>query len=252
MSLSADLNGKRALITGASSQGFGRFFAKKLAASGASVTVAARRLSALESLVSEIESDGGVADAVELDVIDIVQIKDEISRKPPFDIVINNAGVSVAKPILEQSEEDYDFVMDTNLKGCWNIGKETARRNIAAGKGSSIINIASITGLRQVTGISPYAISKAAVVQMTKQMALEFARHDIRVNCIVPGYFKSDLTRDLFKTEAGAALIKRIPMRRLGDYESLGGALLLLASDASSFMTGSVLTVDGGHLISSL
>ena len=252
MSLSADLTGKHALVTGASSQGFGRFFAKKLAANGAKVTVAARRLSALEALVNEIERDGGKADAIELDVTNIDKIKRELSNNPPFDIVVNNAGVSVAKPILEQSDEDYDFVMDTNLKGCWNIGKEAARLNIAAGKGASIINIASITGLRQVTGISPYATSKAALIQMTKQMALEFARHDIRVNCIAPGYFESDLTRDLFKTEAGDALIKRIPMRRLGDYESLGGALLLLASDASSFMTGSVLTVDGGHLINSL
>lgn len=252
MSLSAKLDGKHALITGASSQGFGRFFAKKLAANGASITVAARRLSALENLVSEIQHEGGSADAIELDVTDIEKIKQEISCKPPFDIVINNAGVSIAKPILEQSENDYDFVINTNLKGCWNIGKETARRNIAAGKASSIINIASITGLRQVTGISPYAVSKSGVIQMTKQMALEFARHDIRVNCIAPGYFESDLTRDLFKTEAGAALIKRIPMRCLGDYESLGGAVLLLASDASSFMTGSVITVDGGHLLNSL
>ena len=252
MSLTADLTGKKALITGASSAGFGRYFAITLAKAGAEIVVAARRKQALDTLVAEINESGAAAHAAALDVTDINLVRSVFEEHGPFDIVVNNAGVSVAKPLLEQTEEDYDFVLNTNLKGVWNVGKEAARTMAENNRGGSIINIASITGLRQVTRITPYAVSKSGVIQMTKQMALELASYNIRVNAIAPGYFESDLTRDFFDTDAGKALIKRVPMRRLGDYESLGGALLLLASDASSFMTGSVIPVDGGHLLSSL
>lgn len=252
MAINANLEGKKALITGASSAGFGRHFAHVLADAGADVVVSARRKLALDELVQNISENGGKAASVAMDVTDIASVTAAMSEHGPFDIVVNNAGVSVGNPILDQTEDDYDFVINTNLKGVWNVGKEAARGMKDAGVAGSIINIASITGLRQVQAISPYAISKAGVIQMTKQMALEFARYHIRVNAIAPGYFESDLTRDYFKTERGQALIQRVPMRRLGDYKSLSGPLLLLASDDSSFMTGSVITVDGGHLLSPL
>ena len=252
MSFTTDLSGKKALITGASSAGFGRFFAQQLSAAGADVVVASRRIDPLKSLVAELEGAGGKADAVALDVTSTESVAAAFKAHGAFDIVVNNAGVSVAKPFLEQTDEDYDFVIDTNLKGVFNVGQAAAKALAAEGKPGSIINIASITGLRQVNTITPYAVSKAAVIQLTKQMALELARYRIRVNAIAPGYFESDLTRDLFETEAGQAMIKRIPMRRLGDYASLAGPLFLLASDASSYMTGSVIAVDGGHLLNSL
>lgn len=252
MGLSADLSGKRALITGASSAGFGRYFATSLADAGAHVIATARRKGPLNELKQQIESSGGSCSTAVLDVTDIQNVRDVIGSQGPFDIVVNNAGVSVPKPILDQTDEDYEFVLKTNLKGVWNVGKECARVLKDARKSGSIINIASITGIRQVMHISPYAASKAAVIHLTKQMALEFARYDIRVNAIAPGWFESDLTRDFFDTDEGKALVKRVPMRRLGDYESLGGSLMLLASDASSFMTGSVIAVDGGHLLGSL
>jgi|TARA_R110000787_G_scaffold207157_5_gene317247 NAD(P)-dependent dehydrogenase (short-subunit alcohol dehydrogenase family) len=252
MNLSANLHGQRALVTGASSGGFGRYFAQLLAQSGAHVTVTARRLEPLDALVEEIIASGGSADAAQLDVAQLDNVKEVLRARDPFDIVVNNAGVDVAKPILEQTEQDYDYVMGVNLKGVWNIGVETARAMQQSQKRGTIINIASITGMHPINRLTPYATSKSAVIHMTKQMALELAPFGIRVNAISPGYFESDMTRDYFETDRGKETIERIPMRRLGDYESLGGVLLLLASDASAFMTGSVIAVDGGHLINSL
>ncbi|MEZ5892499.1 MAG: SDR family oxidoreductase [Parvularculaceae bacterium] len=252
MPISENLQGKKALVTGASSEGFGRHFAHVLTDAGATVVVSARRKPALDELVRNLNDQGGTASAAALDVTDLASVKAVMEEFGPFDIVVNNAGVSAPNPILDQTEEDYNLVIGTNLTGVWNVGKEAARGMRDANIAGSIINIASITGLRQVQRISPYAISKAGVIQMTKQMALEFARYNIRVNAIAPGYFESDLTRDYFKTEQGQALIQRVPMKRLGDYKSLNGPLLMLASDDSSFITGSVITVDGGHLLSSL
>ena len=246
MSIAADLTGKTALVTGASSEGFGRFFAEVLSKAGADVTVSARRRSRLDEVIAAIERTGGRGHAVALDVTDLSAVQSRMEGHGPFDIIVNNAGVSVPKPILQQEEEDFDLVLGTNLKGVWNVAKEGARALKLAGRPGSIINIASITGLRPADAITPYAVSKAAVIHMTKQMALEFARYGIRVNAIAPGYFESDLTRAFFATERGRALIERIPMQRLGDYESLAGPLLLLADDASSFMTGNTLYVDGG------
>jgi NAD(P)-dependent dehydrogenase (short-subunit alcohol dehydrogenase family) len=252
MGISADLTGKTALVTGASSEGFGRFFAEVLGKAGAEVTVSARRRSRLDEVTTAIEQAGGRSHAVALDVTDLAAIQRLMEEHGPFDIIVNNAGVSVPKPILQQEDEDYDLVLGTNLKGVWNVAKEGARALKRAERPGSIINIASITGLRQADAITPYAVSKAAVIHMTKQMALEFARLGIRVNALAPGYFESDLTRAFFETERGRALIERIPMKRLGDYESLAGPLLLLADDASAFMTGAVITVDGGHVLSPL
>jgi NAD(P)-dependent dehydrogenase (short-subunit alcohol dehydrogenase family) len=170
----------------------------------------------------------------------------------PVSILINNAGVTVTRAALDLDEATWDQVIDTNLKGAWLAAQVAARRMVHHGISGSIVNIASILGLRVAGGVGPYAVSKAGVVQMTKALALEWARHKIRVNALAPGYIETELNRDFFASEAGKALIKRIPQRRLGEAKELEGPLLLLASDAGSYMTGSVIAVDGGHLVSSL
>ena len=250
VTLTADLTGKTAIVTGASS-GFGAHFARLLARSGARVVVGARRMSALEGLVEEIQRDGGDASALPLDVRDLDSIR-AFAQAMPADILVNNAGVGTTGPVLDQTRDNWDFVLDTNLKGAFFMATEVARSMRARGDGGSIVNIASILGLRQGGGVAPYAIAKAGLVQMTKQLALELARFGIRVNALAPGYFGTEINNNFFETDAGAALIKRVPMRRLGDLTDLDGPLLLLASDASRFMTGSVIAVDGGHLTSGL
>lgn len=250
MSFTADLSGKVALVTGASSEGFGAHFAQVLAGAGAEVVVAARRRERLDALVASLPD--GHARAVALDVTDAASIDAALAEAGPVDILINNAGVTRNAPALDQAEADWDAVIDTNLKGAWLVATAVARGMRDRSSGGSIVNIASITALRQSQWIAPYAISKAGVIQLTKQLALELARYDIRVNAIAPGYFATDLNRGFFETEPGKALIKRIPSRRLGEYGDLDGPLLLLASDASRHMTGSVLAVDGGHLLSAL
>ena len=246
-----DLAGKRAMVTGASS-GLGWHFSRVLAGAGAEVTVAARRKEALDDLVSQIVAEGGRAKAVTLDVQSRQSITAALDAAGPIDLLVNNAGVTNTKPVLDQTEEDFDFILDTNLKGGFLVATEAARRMRDAGLPGSIINIASILGLRQGGQVTPYAISKAAVIQMTKQLALELARHDIRVNALAPGYVSTELNDAFFESDAGKALIKRIPQRRLGDLSDLDGPLLLLASDASRYMTGAIISVDGGHLLSSL
>jgi len=249
------LGGKHALITGGSS-GLGRFFAETLAARGARVTVAARRADALAKTVDFIGEEGGLAHSVVMDVTAPQSIEGAFEvaegRFGPVEIVVNNAGVTSTRLALEQDEGSWDKVLDTNLKGVWLVAQCTARRMVAHGVKGSIINIASILGLRVAGSVAPYAISKAGVVQMTKALALEWARHGIRVNAIAPGYFETELNDDFFHSDAGQALIKRIPQRRLGELRELEGPLLLLASNAGSYMTGSVVAVDGGHLVSSL
>jgi NAD(P)-dependent dehydrogenase (short-subunit alcohol dehydrogenase family) len=249
--MQTNLSGKRAFITGASS-GFGAHFAKVLASSGATVVVAARRVHLLEALVSDVKASGGAAEAVKLDVADSASVRDAIAAAAPIDILVNNAGVTRPKPALELTEDDWNFVVDINLKGVWLVATEVARSMKAHSIAGSIINIASILGFRQGGDVSPYAISKAGVVQLTKQLALELARFNIRVNSIAPGYFATDLNQDFFGSEAGKRMINRIPQRRLGDLQDLDGPILLLASGASRFMTGAVITVDGGHLLSQL
>jgi NAD(P)-dependent dehydrogenase (short-subunit alcohol dehydrogenase family) len=253
--VSFDLSGKVALITGASS-GLGRHFASTLAQAGARVGLASRRLDALYAAAEEIRAEGGVAAAVRLDVSDRASISDALMQLEqslgPLDIVVNNSGASIAKPLLEQSEQDWDDVVDVNLKGAFFVATEAARRMRAAGREGSIINIESILSFRQTGHIAPYAASKAGLTQLTKVMALELARYGIRVNGIAPGYFSTDINRGFFDTEAGVAMMKRIPQRRLGNLADLDGPLLLLASDASRYMTGATIVVDGGHLVSGL
>ena len=250
------LDGQRALVTGASS-GLGRSFALTLARAGASLVVVARRTDKLAGLVDEVRALGGDCLAASLDVTSAASIAacfDEIAQATGgvADIVVNNAGVTVTKPLLKQTEEDWDAVVGTNLKGGWMVAQEAARRLVAAGKSGSIVNVASILGERVAGGVAPYAVSKAGLVQATKVMALELARHDIRVNAILPGYVVTDLNREFLESEAGEKLRARIPTRRFGQMEHLDGPLLLLASAAGRHMTGATLAVDGGHLVSSL
>ncbi|WP_108262327.1 SDR family NAD(P)-dependent oxidoreductase [Mangrovicoccus ximenensis] len=244
------LAGKTALVTGASS-GLGHHFAEVLAREGAAVTAAARRTDRLEELVAGIAAAGGSARAVALDVTDPASVAAAFEGAA-HDIVINNAGVTVDGPALKTSEEDWARVIDTDMTGVFRVAQAAARAMTAAGQGGSIVNIASILGLRVAGNLAAYATAKAGVVQMSKSLALEWARHGIRVNALCPGYIETDLNRDFFASEAGQALIRRVPQRRLGQLRDLDGPLLLLASDESAFMTGSVIAVDGGHLVSSL
>jgi NAD(P)-dependent dehydrogenase (short-subunit alcohol dehydrogenase family) len=247
-----DLVGKTALVTGASG-GLGLHFAELLARRGTHVILAARNQPAINGAVAAIRGGGGNADAVALDVTSADSVSAAFATvERPIDIVINNAGISGGAAAIDQSEGDFDAVIDTNLKGVFLVAQASARRMRDQGGGGTIINIASILGLRVAGHLSAYAASKAAVIQLTKSMALEWARFGIRVNALCPGYIETPINKDFFQTDAGKALINRIPTRRLGLAEELDGPLLLLASQAGSYMTGSAIVVDGGHLVSSL
>ncbi|MFL7901129.1 SDR family NAD(P)-dependent oxidoreductase [Azospirillum argentinense] len=249
------LTNRTALVTGASA-GLGRHFAGVLAAAGARVALAARRRESLDAAVAEIEAAGGQAIAVPLDVTDAVSVRNGVREAAGalggLDILVNNAGATVAKPALDYAEEEWDRVIDTNLKGAFLTAQETARVMREQGRGGSIVNIASILGLRVAGHVVAYTASKAGLVQMTQALALEWARYGIRVNALAPGYMETDLNRDFLATDAGQALIRRVPQRRLGRLADLDGPLLLLCSDASAYMTGAVVPVDGGHLVSTL
>jgi len=245
------LEGKRALVTGASG-GLGAHFAAILGYAGASVLIAARREEALETLANDLRTEGVKVQTLPLDITDSARVIEAIGAVDPIDILVNNAGIVRSNPALSQTEEDWDAVIDTNLKGMFITAQAAANRMKTSGKGGSIINVASILGLRQAGGVLPYAVSKAGVIQMTKSLALEVARHGIRVNALAPGYLATDLNREFFESPPGQAMIGRIPMRRLGNLEDLDGPLLLLASEASRYMNGSTIVVDGGHLVSTL
>jgi NAD(P)-dependent dehydrogenase (short-subunit alcohol dehydrogenase family) len=250
-----DITGKVALVTGASS-GLGENFARRLAASGAIVVATARRTERLERLAGEIGAAGGKAFAVPMDVTKRGSIVAALERARELagvpDIVVNNAGIAQAKPSLELTEDDWRAVLDTNLDGAWRVAQESARAMAAAKKGGSIINIASVLGLRVANALLAYSVAKAGLVQATKALALEWARHGIRVNAIAPGYIETDMNRDFFRTDRGREVVKRVPQRRIGQPPDLDGALLLLASEASAYMTGSIVVVDGGHVVNSL
>jgi len=248
----SELVGKRALVTGASS-GLGRHFAQVLARAGADVTLAARRRAALEETATAIGALGSQAQVAELDVTNQKQIDALFSESAAaFDIVVNNAGIAHTEPSLKTSVEDWERVIHTNLTGVFRVAQAAARQMVKTEQTGSIINIASILGHRVAGNVAAYATGKAGVVQMTRALALEWARHGIRVNTLCPGYIETDLNRDFFETDTGQALIRRVPQRRLGQMSDLDGPLLLLASDASAFMTGTDIVVDGGHLVSSL
>ncbi len=248
----SDLRRKTALVTGASS-GLGRHFAGVLAGQGAHVVLAARNEAALARECATLSDSGGSASWVAMDVTDPASVEQAFAGAGRrIDIVVNNAGISVAAAATEITEAGFDAVVDTNLKGVFSVAQAAGRRMREDGQGGAIVNIASILGLRVAGHVAAYAASKAAVIQLTKALALEWARHDIRVNALCPGYFETELNRDFFASEAGKALIRRIPQRRLGRLEELDAPLLLLCSNAGSFITGASLAVDGGHLVSSL
>jgi NAD(P)-dependent dehydrogenase (short-subunit alcohol dehydrogenase family) len=250
-----NLAGKTALVTGASS-GLGRHLAMTLARSGARVVVSARRKQPLQAVVEDLASAGREACAVEVDVTDAGSVRQAFDTAAGAgflpDIIVNCAGVTVFKPALEITPEEWDIVVDTNLKGAMLVSKEAATRLVIAHRPGSIVNIGSILGLRAGGGVVAYSASKAGLTHMTRALALEWARHGIRVNAIAPGYFSTDLNRDFLQSDAGEKLRLRIPQRRFGAPEQLDGPLLLLASEAGSYMTGTIIVVDGGHVCSSL
>jgi NAD(P)-dependent dehydrogenase (short-subunit alcohol dehydrogenase family) len=243
------LDGKNALVTGASS-GLGRRFASVLAAAGARVAIAARRTDRLATLQAEIERAGGRAHTVALDVTDVASVRAGVAAAAaafgPLDILVNNSGVSVTKRAGEMEEADYDFVMDTNAKGAFFVAQAAGRAMIAAGRPGRIINIASAAGLRVLGHLSVYCMSKAAVIHMTRALALEWGRYGINVNALCPGYIATEINRDYWDTDGGKKLIGMLPRRRVGQPEDLDGLLLLLASEHSGFVNGAVIAADDG------
>jgi len=252
-----DIEGKVIAITGASS-GFGHHFAGTLAAKGATTILGARRIDKLERRVAEITEQGGKAEALPLDVNNSESINkflDQAYKKHGrVDVLINNAGVEAgAKTYQTTEEEDWDYVIDTNLKSAWMISKRYTERVLEHKQQSgNIIMVSSITDSRTIKGQFSYAVSKGGMTRMTEVMALEAAKFNIRVNALAPGYFLTDLSRLLLESDIADEFIKGIPMRRTGEFPDLDGPLLLLASDASRYMTGSILVVDGGHICASL
>jgi NAD(P)-dependent dehydrogenase (short-subunit alcohol dehydrogenase family) len=250
------LQGKVVLVTGASS-GLGAHFAQVVSAAGARVVIAARREERLLALAERLREQGGDVLAVALDVTsrDSVEAAFDAAERTfgVVDVVVNNAGVGGAVKALEVSEANWSTMLSTNLDGVWRVAQCAAQRLAKAGQGGSIINIASILGERVGNGLSHYCAAKAGVLQLTKALALELARYDIRVNAIAPGYFQTEMNDSYFNSDKGQAYIKSaVPMRKLGQLQQLDGPLLLLASEAGSFMTGATLAVDGGHLVNTL
>jgi NAD(P)-dependent dehydrogenase (short-subunit alcohol dehydrogenase family) len=254
MGIEVNFEGKIALVTGASS-GLGARFAKVLAQAGAQVVLAARRIDRLKELRAEIEAEGGAAHMVELDVTDYASIKSAIAHAEteagPIDILINNAGVSTTQRLLDVTPDDYAYVMDTNQRGAFFVAQETAKRMVARAKGDPkkqhrIVNIASVAGMRVLPQIGIYCVSKAAVIQMTKAMALEWGKYGINVNAICPGYISTEINQSYFDSDAGRKLMSILPRTRVGNPEDLDGLLLLLAAEESRFLNGAIVSADDG------
>lgn len=246
------LDGRIALVTGAGT-GLGAHFARVLAAAGARVACVARRLERVEAVAAEIRAQGGQALACVMDVTDSDSIRQAFDRiESTFgkvDVLVNNAGLSDPAPFEEMTRQQWTSLLDANLSGPFFVAQEMARRLIAAGKPGSIVNIASILGHLAKDRFINYGTTKAGLIHMTQYMALDLISHGIRVNAIAPGYFPSEMTNPFYESEAGRKEIDGLPPRRLGRHEELDGPLLLLASEASSYMSGSVVTVDCGHSI---
>ena len=247
-----DLTGKTAIITGASS-GLGKHFAKTLSSAGANLVICARRLKNLEALKDEIDGEVLVLPMDVTSEESVLNFFSEVRNSiGSADILINNAGTSDPKRFKDLDEESWNYVLETNLNGAYRVAKNFTDALLEDKKSGSIVNIASILGLRVGLNLASYATAKAGLVQLTKSMALELARSNIRVNAIAPGYILTEINNEFFATDEGQSYIKNIPMNKLGLESDLDGVLLLLASEASSFMTGSIIPVDGGHLINPL
>jgi NAD(P)-dependent dehydrogenase (short-subunit alcohol dehydrogenase family) len=252
---SFDLTGQVALVTGASS-GIGRHLAELLAAAGAKVALAARRVERLDEAAREIAAAGGQGLPIACDVTRPDSVATAVATAEgelgPLTILVNNAGVTVAKPVLEHTEADWDHVLDTNLKGAWLTAREFAAHLVKLGRPGRIVNITSILARRAIPQGPSYCAAKAGVVHLTQVLAMELARYRILVNALAPGFIETDLTRDFLRSEAGKRLEARIPLRRLGRPDDLDGAMLLLASPAGAYLTGAVITVDGGHSVAAI
>lgn len=249
------LQGRVALVTGASS-GLGQHFAQVLAAAGCIVGIAARRVERLESLAQNIQEAGGQAVVLGMDVTDRASIELGVAalvkQAGAVSVLVNNAGAAVNQSFIDAEDADTDSIFTLNQTAVWQVGQILCKQMIANGVQGSVINIASIAGVRTLGGAASYSVSKAAVIQMTKVMAMELARHQIRVNAIAPGYISTEMNSEFLASPTGQKLVNRSPMRRVGEADELDGALLLLASERAAFMTGAVIPVDGGHLVSSL
>ena len=260
MAYTIDLSGRVAFVSGASS-GLGAQFAKTLARAGAAVVLASRRIEKLKELRARIEGEGGDAHVVELDVTDQGSIRAAVARAETevgsIDILINNSGVSTTQKLLDVTGEDYDFIFDTNVRGAFFVAQEVARRMEARSRGAApgtytggrIVNIASMAGLKVLPQIGVYCMSKAAVVQMTRAMALEWGRHGINVNALCPGYIATEINHHHWKTEGGQKLIDMLPRKRVGKPEDLDGLIVLLSSAQSHFVNGAVIAADDGFAL---
>ncbi|EER61112.1 short-chain dehydrogenase/reductase SDR [Acidovorax delafieldii 2AN] len=260
MAYSIDLSGRVALVTGASS-GLGAQFARTLARAGAGVVLASRRLEKLKELRARIEGEGGDAHVVELDVTDHDSIKAAVAHAETemgsIDILVNNSGVSTTQRIQDVTPEDYDFIFDTNVKGAFFVAQEVGKRMLARSRGAApgsftggrIINIASMAGLKVLPQIGAYCMSKAAVVQMTRAMALEWGRFGINVNAICPGYIDTEINHSHWQTEQGQKLVAMLPRKRVGEPQDLDALIVMLASDQSHFVNGAVIAADDGFAV---
>ena len=260
MAYQIDLSGRVALVTGASS-GLGTQFAKTLARAGCAVALAARRIERLKGLRAEIEADGGDAHVVQLDVTDVASIRAAVAHTETemgtIDILVNNSGVSITRKLVDVTEDEYDFVFDTNTRGAFFVAQEVGRRMLARSKGAApgtftggrIVNIASMAGLRALGQIGVYAMSKAAVIHMTRSMALEWGRHGINVNAICPGYIDTEINHHHWQTEQGRKLIEMLPRKRVGQPQDLDTTLLMLCANESHFINGAVIQADDGFAV---
>jgi len=260
MAYSLDLAGRVALVTGASS-GLGAQFAKTLAQAGAAVVLASRRVDKLKELRAHIEANGGDAHVVSLDVTDIDSIKAAVAHAEtevgPIDILVNNSGVSTTQRLLDVQEDDYDFIFNTNVRGAFFVAQEVGKRMVARAKGAApgtytggrIINIASMAGLKVLPQIGAYCMSKAAVIQMTRAMALEWGRFDINVNAICPGYIDTEINHHHWQTEQGQKLVNMLPRKRVGHPKDLDALLVMLSSGESQFINGAIIAADDGFAL---
>lgn len=260
MSYQIDLSGRVALVTGASS-GLGTQFAKTLASAGAAVVLAGRNMERLKTLRAEIEGDGGDAHVVMLDVTDVNSIRSAVAHAETemgtIDILVNNSGASTQQKLTDVTEDDYDFIFDINTRGAFFVAQEVGKRMLGRAQGSApgtftggrIVNIASMAGLKALSQIGIYSMSKAAVIHMTRAMALEWGKHGINVNAICPGYIETEMNHRQWLTDAGKRLIDTLPRRRIGQPQDLDAVLTMLCANESHFINGAIIQADDGHAL---